>query len=62
MYIFIVIYGYDFFCCCRNYVLQMSDGIDDLGSISWQLTLCLLAAWIVTILCLIKGIKSTGKV
>ena len=40
----------------------MSDGIDDMGSMSWRLVLCLLFAWVVVFLCLSKGIKSSGKV
>ena len=33
-----------------------------MGPIQWHLCLCLLAAWIIIFLCLIKGIKSSGKV
>lgn len=34
----------------------------NLGKPRWHLTLSLLLAWIVTFLCLLKGIKTTGKV
>ena len=34
----------------------------DFGSPDWKLTLCLMAAWLIIFLCLIKGIKSSGKV
>ena len=41
----------------------MSTGIDDgADEFKWQLVLCLLFAWIIIFLCLIKGIKSSGKV
>ncbi|UYV64312.1 hypothetical protein LAZ67_3000263 [Cordylochernes scorpioides] len=43
-------------------MLAKSDGIEDIGFIKWDLLLCLLASWFVVILCLIKGIKSSGKV
>ncbi|XP_072030979.1 sodium- and chloride-dependent glycine transporter 1-like [Amphiura filiformis] len=45
-----------------NYALGRSEGLHDMGTIRWQLLLCLLLAWIVVFLCLIKGIKSVGKV
>ncbi|UJR35040.1 hypothetical protein I4U23_027816 [Adineta vaga] len=45
-----------------NYVLRRSDSIDHLGTPSWSLTLCLLLAWILVGLCIIQGIKSSGKV
>ena len=32
------------------------------GELRWQLVLCLLGAWIVVCLCLIKGVQSAGKV
>ncbi|XP_048250521.1 sodium- and chloride-dependent glycine transporter 1-like [Haliotis rufescens] len=45
-----------------NHVLQMSSGIGEAGSVRWQLLLCLLGAWLIVFLSLIKGIKSSGKV
>ena len=45
-----------------NEVLNESDGIENMGPVQWKLCLCLLAAWIVIFFCLIKGIKSSGKV
>ena len=45
-----------------NYVLGRSEGMHDMGPIRWQLCLCLLLAWIVVFLCIIKGVKSSGKV
>ncbi|XP_039287261.1 sodium-dependent proline transporter [Nilaparvata lugens] len=46
----------------ERHVLHLSDGIEHLGPIKWDLALCLLACWIVVVLCLIKGIKTSGKV
>lgn len=43
-------------------VLGISDNIDELGTPKWEHVLCLLLSWIVVFLCLIKGIKSSGKV
>ncbi|KAH3821644.1 hypothetical protein DPMN_123409 [Dreissena polymorpha] len=34
----------------------------DMGAPIWQLALCLLLAWIIVVVCIIKGIKSSGKV
>jgi uncharacterized membrane protein YhdT len=45
-----------------NYVLRRSDSLDNLGSPSWSLSLCLLLAWILVGVCIIQGIKSSGKV
>ncbi|XP_072329182.1 sodium- and chloride-dependent taurine transporter-like isoform X1 [Scyliorhinus torazame] len=45
----------------RN-VLGLSSGIDDVGSLRWELALCLLAAWVVCFFCIWKGVRSTGKV
>jgi len=43
-------------------VLQISTGIEDMGSIKWDLAACLLLAWIVIYFCIWKGIKTSGKV
>ncbi|XP_033764045.1 sodium- and chloride-dependent glycine transporter 2-like [Pecten maximus] len=45
----------------RN-VLDISDNVETMGGIRWQLALALFAAWIAVFLCLIKGIKTSGKV
>ncbi|XP_072030982.1 sodium- and chloride-dependent glycine transporter 1-like [Amphiura filiformis] len=45
-----------------NYALGRSEGLHDMGPIRWQLFLCLLFAWIIVFLCLIKGVQSVGKV
>ncbi|XP_064649101.1 sodium- and chloride-dependent taurine transporter-like [Lineus longissimus] len=46
----------------ENRVLGISDGIDEVGSVRWELCLCLLLAWIIVYFCVWKGIKSSGKV
>ncbi|NP_001083451.1 solute carrier family 6 (neurotransmitter transporter), member 13 L homeolog isoform X1 [Xenopus laevis] len=43
-------------------VLGISDGIGNIGSLRWELALCLLLAWIICYFCIWKGVKSTGKV
>lgn len=45
-----------------NYVLQRTDGIQDLGGMNWPLVLCLAIAWFMVYLALFKGIKFTGKI
>uniref|UniRef100_A0A9J7Y439 Sodium- and chloride-dependent taurine transporter n=1 Tax=Cyprinus carpio carpio TaxID=630221 RepID=A0A9J7Y439_CYPCA len=45
----------------RN-VLSISDGIEQVGHIKWDLALCLLAVWVICFFCIWKGVKSTGKV
>ncbi|KAK2490330.1 hypothetical protein MC885_007116 [Smutsia gigantea] len=42
--------------------LQGSRGIGSPGNIRWNLCLCLLLAWAVVFLCVLKGVKSSGKV
>ncbi|XP_070559785.1 sodium- and chloride-dependent glycine transporter 2-like [Ptychodera flava] len=46
----------------NNRVLRISDGLENLGPIQWDLALLLLLAWIIIFLCLCKGVKSSGKV
>uniref|UniRef100_A0A1I8GB13 Transporter n=1 Tax=Macrostomum lignano TaxID=282301 RepID=A0A1I8GB13_9PLAT len=45
----------------HNFVLSISNGFHEMGLPKWELVLCLLASWIVVILCLIRGVKSAGK-
>lgn len=43
-------------------VLGISDSIEHIGSLRWELVLCLLLAWIICYFCVWKGVRSTGKV
>ncbi|XP_067651324.1 sodium- and chloride-dependent glycine transporter 2-like isoform X3 [Haliotis asinina] len=42
--------------------LRVSAGLHDMGGIQWHLALALFVAWFIIFLCLIKGVKSVGKV
>lgn len=46
----------------RRRVLGISKGIEQIGSLRWELVLCLLLAWIICYFCVWKGVRSTGKV
>ena len=48
----------------RYYVLGYSNdtNIANIGEVRWHLTLCLLLSWIIVFLCVMKGIKTSGKV
>lgn len=49
--------------CSRHLLqLQYSSGIDDLGSIKWDMALCLLAVYVICYFSLWKGISTSGKV
>ncbi|RUS84202.1 hypothetical protein EGW08_008042, partial [Elysia chlorotica] len=43
-------------------VLRKSSGLEDLGGLQIHTAMCLLAAWVLVCLCLIRGIKSLGCV
>ncbi|KAJ8412400.1 hypothetical protein AAFF_G00127360 [Aldrovandia affinis] len=46
-----------------NYkVLERTGGVEEAGTMRWELFLLLLMAWILNYLCIFKGVKSTGKV
>ncbi|KPP78243.1 sodium-dependent neutral amino acid transporter B(0)AT2-like [Scleropages formosus] len=42
--------------------LNITSSISESGGLNWKMTLCLLAAWIIVCLAMIKGIQSSGKV
>ncbi|KAM7542662.1 hypothetical protein Aperf_G00000016847 [Anoplocephala perfoliata] len=43
-------------------VLGLSSGIDEIGSVRWELALCLLLAWILVFLSIFRGIRASGRV
>ncbi|CAB1348153.1 unnamed protein product [Coregonus sp. 'balchen'] len=43
-------------------VLAISGGIEEVGSVRWEVLLCLIAMWVICYFCIWKGVKSTGKV
>ncbi|XP_018602390.1 solute carrier family 6 member 22, tandem duplicate 2 isoform X2 [Scleropages formosus] len=43
-------------------ILGLSKGIEELGTVRWDLALCLLLCWIICYFCVWKGVRSTGKV
>ncbi|EFB13357.1 hypothetical protein PANDA_019998 [Ailuropoda melanoleuca] len=45
----------------RNKVLRLSGGLEVPGALNWEVTLCLLACWVLVYFCVWKGVKSTGK-
>lgn len=47
---------------CRRRVLNITGSVNELGSVRWELALCLLLAWVICYFCVWKGVKSTGKV
>uniref|UniRef100_A0AAR2J9K4 Transporter n=1 Tax=Pygocentrus nattereri TaxID=42514 RepID=A0AAR2J9K4_PYGNA len=46
----------------RRRVLNITGSVYELGSVRWELALCLLLAWVICYFCVWKGVKSTGKV
>ncbi|KAL8566526.1 hypothetical protein ACOMHN_009740 [Nucella lapillus] len=42
-------------------VLDITDGVGEIGYLRWQLVLGLLAAWLLVCICLARGIKTSGK-
>uniref|UniRef100_H2ZDJ3 Transporter n=1 Tax=Ciona savignyi TaxID=51511 RepID=H2ZDJ3_CIOSA len=46
----------------RTKVLRLTDSIDNIGGIQWELMGLLVLAWIIVFVCLFKGVKWSGKV
>ncbi|CAG0906532.1 unnamed protein product, partial [Cyprideis torosa] len=44
-----------------HYVLGVSSGIDDFSNMQWRLVIALAATWLLTFLCVLNGIKTSGK-
>ena len=42
--------------------IDRSSGVGDPGNVLWDLCLCNLLSWFVVFVCMVKGIKSSGKV
>ena len=42
--------------------LNVSESIDETTTWNWKITLCYITAWIVIYVCIIRGIRSSGKV
>ncbi|XP_043921460.1 sodium- and chloride-dependent transporter XTRP3 [Protopterus annectens] len=42
--------------------LNISPSIEEQGGIQWEQAICLIMAWLIVYLCILKGTKSTGKV
>ncbi|BFZ12692.1 hypothetical protein BsWGS_15731 [Bradybaena similaris] len=45
-----------------NNVLEVSSGLDSLGGVPWHNAVALLAAYVICMACLIRGVRSVGKV
>ncbi|XP_059200264.1 sodium- and chloride-dependent GABA transporter 2-like [Centropristis striata] len=43
-------------------ILGLSGGIEEMGSMRWDLAGCLLLSWIICYFCIWKGVKTSGKV
>ncbi|KAK6173320.1 hypothetical protein SNE40_016794 [Patella caerulea] len=45
----------------HEYVLDITEGVEHMGGVKWELALCLLLAWVLVCICLANGIKTSGK-
>lgn len=42
--------------------LNIATSVESTSTLNWKLVLALLAAWLIVYACMVKGIKSSGKV
>ena len=45
-----------------HFILDLGEGIEDVGTPRWQLCVSLFVSWLVVFFCLSKGVRSVGKV
>ena len=57
---------YDYLDCLtpvvRRRIQRLSTGIEDVNFLNWELALSLAVSWFVCYLCVLKGVRSSGKV
>ncbi|KAF0311366.1 Sodium- and chloride-dependent glycine transporter 1 [Amphibalanus amphitrite] len=46
----------------HNFMLQITDSVEDQGTVVWQLALCSCIAWVIVYFCIFRGVKLVGKV
>uniref|UniRef100_A0A914VVV6 Transporter n=1 Tax=Plectus sambesii TaxID=2011161 RepID=A0A914VVV6_9BILA len=46
----------------ENYILEKTETMDTFGGFNWKLVVALFLSWVLTGACLIKGVKTSGKV
>lgn len=46
----------------RRRVLMISDGLENIGELRWELVGTLFAVWFICYFCIWKGVRWTGKV
>lgn len=46
----------------EKYVLDLSEDMNTMGGVKWDLAFCLFISWAIVFFCLIRGVSSSGKV
>ncbi|XP_067685248.1 sodium- and chloride-dependent glycine transporter 2-like [Haliotis asinina] len=49
-------------CFDRYNTLRVSSGFDNFGSVQLHLVICIFGSWLIAFFCLLKGVRSVGKV